>query len=339
MLWFFLTVFLFSFYPASPSVEAVPKRDIRGDQTENYWSRYGRIRLSAEKTLFHSNEDIPIRIRAENQGSYVIRIYPSSLPESTFQLFLADHQGREVSQERNDLSSQKRENGLPTVNFQGHEIKEIILAPGEVFEKVLYLNDFYQLKKGQEYRLSCYFYPDQRFVFFARSQNSLRIRIHAQDQSILTEGTEPYSRRGSLSLPQLSLSPEETVYLFLSAEMQEKWENYLKYLDLPKYITSYQDFAASYAKTHPNQRPAMLERFAFFLTTQPADSLKKFRILDTTIERGPRGVPIEEGRTFVQAEGVREKNDYRVRYKYRYTLEAGKNGFWKIVHVEANLIR
>ncbi len=326
-------------YPADPPVAAVPRRDIRGDQTENYWSRHGKIRLSAEKSLFHKHEDIPIRVRAENQGNYVIRIYPSSISESTFQLFLIDHLGNEVKQERNYLSKQNRENGLPTVNFQGQEIKEIILAPGEVFEKVLYLNDFYQLKKGKEYRLSCYFYPDQRFSFFTRSQNSIRIQIHSQDQSILTERRKPYSQRVNQNLSKLSLSPEETVYLFLSAEMQEKWENYLKYLDLSKFITSYQNFAASYAKTHPNQRPFVLEQFALFLTTHPADRLKKFRILETKIEKGPRGIPIEEGRTFVQAEGVREKNDYRVRYKYRYTLETGKSGFWKIVHVEASLIR
>ena len=323
--------FLSSFLLLPAMLYSESNLDPRGDQSLNHWSRYASVRLELERTRFSSGEEIPVQIKVENKGYQTIRIYPYAKPNQTFQFFLTDRQGREIPQDFDPIAWKKRERGSEIVSLQRERVKEIILGPKESFVKVLYLNDFYDLKAKQNYRLSLYFYPGPGDLF-TRSENLVSFRIEK----------ERYKKRKSLSYTKekLELSPEETVYLFLSAEVQRNWPDHLKYLDLKKYITVYSAYASRYAEAENTEREFILEEFSTFLRSMPAGRLTKFRLLNAEALEGLEG-NFSRGsgsRYLVRVLGVREERSLLKRYEYRYTLEAQKGGFWKIIHIQAKLI-
>lgn len=318
---------------------AETSRDVRGDESINYWSRYGQVDLEFDQVQFRAGDDIPLKFRVRNRGYQVIRIFPSSRPISTYQFLVTDQAGRELPVRFNSRGYNARENGTKTVvDLQGDLTKEIILHPGETLEKTFYLNDFYELTPGAEYRVSAYFYPDQRFEYFVRSPGVSRIRIHDRKSAPapILRDDEP----GSDQRP--GISPEETVYLFLSAEMRQNWKNYLKYLELPRYITAYDRYASRYVQSGAQERAGVLREFATYLTGNPADRLVRFKVTGVEPERDAEGRILPDGRAFVKVQGVRDSDGFILQYQYTYTLEQGRGraeGFWKIVYVEAQLIR
>ncbi len=334
----FLLVLAGLLWPLS-SAGADVRRDVRGDETIDYWTRYGQVELEFARVQFQASDDIPVKFRVHNRGYRVMRIYPSSRPISTYQFLVTDRQGRELPVRFDSRAFNAREQGERTVvDLQGDLTKEIILHPGESFEKELFLNDFYELDPGTEYRVAAYFYPDQRFQYFVRSPGSTRIRLHNRPAAPtpLLRDQEP----GSASNP--GLSPEETIYLFLSAEMRQNWKNYLKYLELPRYITAYDRYASRYAAAGSQTRAGLLREFAAYLTANPADRLVRFKVRGVELERDDRGRIIDDARAFVKVLGVRDSDGFVLQYEYTYTLERGRgpaSGFWKIVYVEARLIR
>lgn len=312
-------------------------RDVRGDATVNDWSRYTRFQIDLDRTRFAPGEDIPVRFRVANTGYNIVRVFPSLENGKTFQFLLTDRAGHEIPL-RFSPARVREEGDRPMRDLNGEPVKEIVLHPGETFEKVIFLNDYFALTPGTEYRISGYCYPDARYNFFVRSVNTAQIRIDRNRDDL-------YHNRHSQDMnvdSGIGLSPEETVYLFLSAEIQGNWANYLKYLELRKYIRSYDRFASRFARSNDSERPAILREFAGYLTSLPSDRLKKFRILKMDRERTPDGELLEGGRAFVTVQAERETRGSRVRYEYLYTLEPGSESasdFWKIIDVSARVIR
>ncbi len=320
--------------------------DVFGKPTINNWSSSSSVRLEAEKILYQKNEDIAIRVKILNKGYKTVRIYPSPLPNQSFQFFLNDRYGREVKQEFDLASWENRVKGAKVINFQSQEEKEIILSPGEGFEKTIYLNDFYNLQANQEYRIWIYFSPGKwrgvgswgksqdrgQSNLFVRSENSLSVRVGKGKTS---RGLHTFLKQQK----NLTITPEETVYLFLSAEKQKKWINYLKYIDLGKYITSYNSYAIRFTNANRIDRDIILKEFSEFLTKDPAEKLTYFRILRSDPEKDKNGNMVPNGRYFVKVLGTRGNRDYLARYEYKYILEAQSEGLWKIIYVEAKFVR
>ncbi len=342
---FFFTFFVagvFLAQGAGPGARGVtgPGRDIRGDETVNFWSRYGSAVIDADRILFTPGEDIPVRFRITNRGYTVIRVFPFQEAGRTFQFMVTDRRGREIEPDLDRARQAVREDGRrAVVSLQGESVKEIILHPGESFERVVHLNDFYRFEPQKEYRVSGYFFPDARRNFFVRTTNTLQIRIdrNRRDYGTLADqaSAEPPAGDG--------LSPEETVYLFLSAEMQKKWTNYLKYLELNKFITAYDRFASRYAVSSRLEKPRVLEEFRRYLTAAPADQLRRFKIVGEDFEREQNGAVLSGGRATVTVEATRENAGYSVRYRYEYVLERatgpGEGSPWQIVYVTAKVLK
>ncbi len=332
-------LYITGFILTTGTVMASPDLDVRGMPTVNQWSRYASIELVFEKTRFQYGESIAINFRIKNDGYQIFRIYPSTDGNSGFDIMLLDNQGREVARRADvDRREKLREMGeKDVITLTGKHVKEVILHPGEVYERRLMLDDFFELKPGKKYRVAGYFYPDARYDFFVRSKNTVPITI---DSSRM----DPYRQMDTAdpaTESSTSLTAEETVYLFLSAEMRGHWKNYLKYLDLEKYITVYDRFASRFALASPEQRPVILRQFRQYLTGRPADRLVRFKVIETIPEKGPDGRVLADGKTVVRAIGTRESNGYRIRYEYNYTLEKSDPaypGFWKIVRVDAKIL-
>ena len=323
--------------PGSP-VKAEPDLDIRGDRTVNYFSRYGQARIKLNKVLFGPEEDIPVEFTVRNSGYTTIRIYPGYPAQKSFQFQVTDKKGQELARVVKD-SFYRRERGADSVNLVGERVKEIILHPGESFTRRIFLNDFYNLEGGKEYRVVGFFYPDYRNGFFVRTRNMTRVRINMHREKNFYKEVEGHIYANNLP----GLSPEETVYLFLSAEMRRNWRNYLKFLDLRKFIFAYDRFASRYARAEARERSLVLRDFERFLIDEPTDRLRRFRITATRYDRTTTGelrAP-EMGRSYVEVRAERASKGYRVIYKYTYTLERvrGRDGFWRIIHVTATVVR
>ncbi|MEQ9365939.1 MAG: hypothetical protein RIF32_16975, partial [Leptospirales bacterium] len=91
-----LALALISLVTLSIPLAAETRRDMRGDESIDYWSRYGQVNLEFERVQFRAGEDIPLKFRVRNVGYQVIRIYPSSRPISTYRFLVTDRQGREL---------------------------------------------------------------------------------------------------------------------------------------------------------------------------------------------------------------------------------------------------
>lgn len=330
---FLKVLVLFILFPAG--LLSAPELDIRGDRTVNRWSRYATVAILLPKTRYEPGEKIPVRFRIENSGYEEFRIYPAMEIQKTYQFEVIDKRGRELRPVMDPEALKHREQGSrETISLTGDLVKEVILHPGETYEKEFYLNDFYELKPGGRYDVAGYFYPDSRYDFFVKSQNTIRVNV---DNNV-----DRYRKKLRVESPLTSISdgvtPEEVVYLFLSAEMRKNWKNYLKYLDLEKYISGYDRYASRFALSSAEEKPVVLNEFVGYLTSGPMEDLKKFRIIRSRPERDNHGSILENGRFFVTARALRKSRGYSVRYEYIYTLEPHRDLYWKIVHVEARVL-
>ncbi len=296
--------------------------DPRGDRNINDVNRNIRVQLQLDRTVFRQGEPIVVRFRITNAGHRTVRIYPFSPEERSFQFEVLDRNGREIADDpgrRFDPNDDVLENYQ--VDLAGNRTREIQLQPGETFERRVYLNRHYNLKPG-EYRISGFFYPDARHDVILRTRNRLRLRIE-KDVSPFVYDEVKATAYGS------GPDAEETVYLFLSAEMMGKTEKFLKYVDLSKFILSYDMFARQYLRASKQQQENVLRRFADYLKSGPTDPLRRFRIL--------RSVEQAENRMRVDVLALRSSGSYRVEYLYNYYLDRAPDGTWKITSVVATV--
>ncbi len=317
--------------------EAVPRLDTRGDSTVNEWSRYSGVRLETKKSRFHSGEDIEVRFRITNKGYRAFRFYPSQEEHQSYQFLVLDKNGRELPVKMNYESVRRREKGEHHIlTLEREPVKEIILEPGESFERKIFLNDYYDLSPDQEYRLTGYFYPDARHDFAVKTENRIRLFVDRRSPDL----RDLKGSSGSSDSEKPYLSPEETVHLFLSAELSRNWNQYLKYLDLESFILAYDRFAYRFSGADEKGRYVILEEFRDFLRNPPS-RLLRYRITGTTYEKRSDGSPIPDGRSYVRVNAERYSDGVRTRYEYIYTLEKNieAEGFWKILHTDARILR
>lgn len=310
-------------------------RDPRGEPTVNTFSRYGVADLQMVRSAFDPGMPITVKFRIRNRGYQTLRVYPAGRAGTSFQFLVTDRKNREIMARPGvTLDS---EPGEPTVDTVGDEVKEVILHPGESFTRSIRLDQMYDFKPGEHYRIVGYFYPDPRRTYFVRTANTVRIRLNRQ-RDALQRAVLPQEFFND-SIPQMS--PEETVYLFLTAEMRKNWENYLKYVDLRKFILAYDRFASRYAAASEQGKPEILRNFQRFLTGSPTDRLKYFRVVKKEFDRDEQGATKANGRAHVFVRAERETRGYKINYDYKYTLERDRRrpGFWRIVYVTAGVVR
>lgn len=308
------------------AVSAESDTDPRGDRTVNDVGRNVRVDVRLSRTVFSEGESVPVLFRVTNGGHRTVRIYPFSPEETTFRFELLDSKGKEI-EENPDLRFDPNDDVVEN-RREKDRAREIVLEPGETYERRIYLDRHYDLRPG-EYRLSGFFLPDARHDILLRSINRLRLRIEKKVSPFSFEGDEE---------AQATTGPDaaETVYLFLSAELSGNMKNYFKYLDLRRYVLSYELYAREYLRAPAREREVVLQRFAEYLKSSPADPLRKFQIL-RTVKEGP-------DRARVDVSAVRSAGGYRSDYTYNFLLErettgsgGGGGGGWKIISVVAGI--
>lgn len=316
----FLFALLAGFLPSHLRAEV--DIDARGDRNVSDVNRNIRVSLWTEKTIFKQDEPIAVFFRITNDGHRTVRLYPFTPEERSFQFEVLDRNGRELPDDparRFDPDEDVLENH--PADLAGDRTREIQLQPGETFERRVYLDRHYDLKPG-EYRVSGFFLPDARHEVMLRTVNRLKLRIEKMPSPFVYEEPESMTMESGPDA-------EETVYLFLSAEMTGKTDKYLKYVDLRKYILSYDMFAREYLRASRQQQELVLQRFASYLKSGPTDPLRRFRIL--------RSVKETPDRVRVDVLALRSSGSYRVEYLYNYYLERSSGSLWKISSVVATV--
>jgi hypothetical protein len=342
-----------------------PDRDVRGNYTENFLHLQGKADMRIGDRFFYYGQEIIIEFQITNYGNEPIRFYPKLGEAETYQFIITDENDAVVPL-RDTFSLSKRQelshygapdeyllfhkekfHHLPSkspykkldpiqerrnrpVNMVGDEVKEVIIHKNESFTRKINLFDMYDLKPGKRYFVTGYFYPnysEDRTVLL-KTGNQVSFSVDSQRIQRNQNKFEEYESG------EVSLSPEEVIYLFLGAELKQHWKNYFKYVHFPEYILSYTKYANLYVNSEGLERESVVDDFKKYLTESRHGKLKYYKVTD--IEE----INSTHARVTVVVE--RQENRLTRRYEYFYTLkkiDPMNKGFWKITNLVAKVRR
>jgi hypothetical protein len=314
------------------------KIDAKGNYTVNEWSSSGQLLLGIDKNSFGFNEDIQIYFLIKNRGNRIISIFPSEVPLRSFKLVIKDEKNKSVPLKSNisDGGPYYKGRFLQAEKLNSYQReenrREIVLYPGESYKKRLNIRDFFEIQGGKSYFIKGYFYPDinRNPLVFSSSGNVLKFYLDYERGHFTAAVSDPVAEYEEVSaIPYIS--PEETIYLFLTAEFKRNWSAYLKFIDFEEFIRAFDNYAQEYIKASYQDRPIVLSRFKKFLTREQIYPLKRFKILGTK--------EILKGRLVnVTVDIERDKNRFPLKYIYEYQLEKHPgHGFWKITYLTVKL--
>ncbi len=331
--------------------------DRHGNPTVNSFTRVAQVSIEADQISYVKDAHIPVRIRIGNSGKEILRIYPSEETILSYKFFITNSNGTEIKAISTNSKKEDKVEKTELTEIE-HIAKEVIIAPGEVFEKTLYIDEYYKLIPGEKYKVWLYFHPaplDPNYAnILLRSSNHLNLYIEKE------ENKKPALKY--LTQTSVNIEPKEIVFLFLTAEKNRNYQNYLKYLELEKLIKAYPVFALKFENTSSNdEKKDLLQEFSHFLINNSKHPLSKFKIIDSYPENLSflnsninNDEPIKEKddlelreedkainnsspRYIVRAICHRKGKQMVANYKYTFTLENIK-GSWKIVYVDVKII-
>ncbi len=327
-----------------------PDRDARGSYTENFTHLQVKATISLPSVSYQEGRDIPLEFKIFNQGKEIVRIFPAINTKDSFQFQIRDQENNLIEEIEETIPKpwdprnqkdlfQARRNHIE--NSKGDASKEIALAPGESFSYRILLNEKYRLTPGRKYSIIGYFYPNvteskknlllsgtesEGKNVFLRTENSISFFYEKRRNEKIESGIpDVYMESGGIS-------PEETVFLFLGAEMKKNWGNYFKWIEFSDFILAYDSFSSEYIDANPRDRESVVEEFKKYLITLPSGKLKSFKVVGVDSKNSL------ETRVRVYAERSEER--IPTRYEYEYNLRKASEGLasnWKIHGVVARI--
>ncbi len=295
--------------------------DARGNFSENFFGLQGRVNLKLNSMSYKQNESIYLDFTIKNYGNEVIRIYPTTENLQTYQFVITD-ENDEILQTREPIKAEiLKSSKVKMMNLVGDKVKEIIIHKNESFTKRFNLHEYYEFIPGKKYYVTGYFYPNftEDKNTFAKSENQTIFQIEKRKEERL------YKRHQDSELTTDGLSPEETVYLFLGAELKKNWNHYFKYIYFPEFILGYTKFANEYTSAESGYKEIVVDEFKKYLTESRSGKITYYKITSAE-EMNPM-----MSRVYVHVE--RELNRIPSRFEYQYTLKKTDDtmkGFWKI---------
>lgn len=277
-----------------------------------------RLTLRVNKTSFYSDEPVEVRLVVHNTSKLDASFVIYDEAYTTFQPVVYTDKGREEST-RVDYRLMDKS---MTEAIASAGKRMITIKPSEKFMQVVNLRELYTINTGQSYRVRGYFFPDAGIKRAVSSDNVLNIDIIPVQTVQKESGVKQVKR---------TISPSEVVLLALSAEKNEQWDLFRKYVDLDKYIQAFSRFARLYSQATEAERLKILEDFNTFIERDRVDYLVDFSILNENIIS-------EKGLAFVEVKVKRWGARYPFVYKYRYTLEEYRN-FWLITNFDATVMK
>jgi hypothetical protein len=283
-----------------------------------------RVHLRMDKKIYYADEDVALHIHVKNisEKKNYFEVYDSLGNESsnytTFQPIVFDMKGREAEItvpyriEKRDLADIVR----------GLEKRMVELGPGESFVHTINIKDLFTMNLNTTYRVQSLFYPAFEENSIVKSDNELSFKI--VEQKRLNKPTEVDSiERG--------ISPKEVILLTLKAEKDRDWDNWIKFINVEKYINAFPEFVQKYIRANYEEKSQIEKDFIKFATRDRDDYLVNYRIIREAVEKDRKIAYVD---VIEERFGIR----WTYRYKYRFTLEQYKN-LWLITDEEATVMK
>jgi hypothetical protein len=312
------------FFLINLGILSFPDRDARGNLVENFIGLQGKVFIRLSAMSYKQNEPIYLDVSIKNFGNEVIRFFPTNANLKTYQFVITDENDESLPMREElkleDLKSAK----IRTVNLVGDRVKEIIIHKNETFTKRFDLSEYYDLEPGKKYYVTSYFYPNftEDRDNFIKSSNQAIFQIEKRK-------IEKQIRKFSESeLVTDGLSPEETIFLFLGAELKKNWQNYFKYIHFPEFILGYTKYSNEYNTADENYKNLVIDDFKKYLSESKSGNLTYYKVLSSEVMNP------QMARVFVHVE--REQKRVVSKFEYQYTLkktDESLKGFWKIASV------
>lgn len=265
-----------------------------------------RVHIRLDKKTYYADEEINLQVCVKNisEKKNYFEVYDSSESDSalytTFQPIVFDMKGRE---EKPTVTGFDERNAGDLV--KGLDKRMIELGPGEMFTHTVNVKDLFDLKLNTMYRIQGLFYPDFEENRLIKADNELVFKIIEQNH---------YSKPSDVDAIDRSISPKEVMLLTLKAERDRDWINWIKYVNIEKYINAFPEFVQKYYRANYEEKKEIEKDFIAFATRERDDYLVDYRVIDEMIEKD-RAVAYVD--VIVDRFGIRKTN----RYKCRYTLE------------------
>lgn len=283
-----------------------------------------RVHLRMDKKVFFSDEKILLRICVTNvsdEKNYFEVYDPAggdSASYTTFQPRVFDMTGRDAEITVPYVSEGR---GVPDM-IRGLDKRIVELAPGEMFIHNVDLRELFRLKLNETYRVRSLVYPAFSRDMVLTSRNELSFRM-IEDRG--------YRKPSEVGTVDRSISPKEVIMLALSAEKERDWENWIKYINVEKYINAFPEFVQKYYRADYEEKSEIEKEFIKFLTRERDDYLVDFSILKESIEKKGK-------RAYVEVVVSRYGAKWIHRFRSRYTLEQ-YNNLWLVTDEEATVMK
>jgi hypothetical protein len=277
------------------------------------------VTINSDIRTFSDNKSVIISANVTNKSDTMQEFKRYEVKYTTFQPVVYDMTGREAE----TTVAYRIDGNTASVMTKGASKRTIQLAPNETFSIQLNLADFYELVPGRKYRVRLLFLPDAAKTEAIKGNNQYVFIIDEKsvqaNQNIAAEETGDST----------AIRPGEVIQLFLTAEMKENWNDYLKFIDEEQYIFSYPQFAGRYVGSNDSTQNSVLMDFKAYLIQYRPDVLLEYSVLEETISGDSAQVKV---RAYRQA----ARNPFV--YVYTFSLEK-YSSYWRITGVEATLSR
>ncbi len=283
-----------------------------------------RVHLRMDKKMYYADEDVTLHIHVKNisEKKNYFEVYDSLENESsnysTFQPLVFDLKGREAEItvpyriEKRDLAD----------SIRGLEKRIVELGPGESFVHTVNIKDLFTVGLNTTYRVQGLFYPTFEENSVIKSDNELSFKIVEQKR---------LNKPSEIDSIERSLSPKEVILLTLKAEKDRDWDNWIKFINVEKYINAFPEFVQKYIRANYEEKSQIEKNFIKFVTRDRDDYLLHYRIVREAVEKERRIAYVD---VIEERFGIR----WNYRYKYRFTLEQYKN-LWLITDEEATVMK
>ncbi|MBN2435931.1 MAG: hypothetical protein JXK07_11765 [Spirochaetes bacterium] len=277
--------------------------------------------VSLKRTTFHDVRYIEAEIIVQNRGKKPASFIVYDKPYTTFQPVVYDVNGREAP-----VKVAYRLTGLRADQVLGGvAARTILLVPGEKYSCGVNLADYYEFAHGREYKVRLLFLRDAAGKEARLGGNIARLSVSRERLAPV----QPQVAIDGIEAEEGAIRPEEIVHLFLMAEQRERWNDYLKYIDLEQYIYSFPDYAKAYLSGGDVVKREALRDFSTYLIKSRPDTISEYKIVSETVE---------DGRARVSVLIKRAAAGMPFTYNYTYSLEK-KSAVWMITGVTASVAR
>jgi hypothetical protein len=237
-----------------------------------------QIQIDLLQRTYYINEPLPVYVTVVNESPEPVRF---SLAEQIFLNF--DFRVRNMR----DMQVRERE------AWQLHKLaarqqvdaeRHVTLAPGERFGRVIDIAEWLRLVEPGNYELVGFFwmYPQRSNLDFRYESNRKRFLLEAPRevvQAITVERTDRNERQIR------RMSADETVDYMIQAKRNGDWDEYFRFMDLPRLINVFHHFRARYVAADLNGREEVMRDFRAFLRVFPSEHIEHHFVQNVRVTR------------------------------------------------------